>query len=162
MVMRPEPIFAAVESVASHDSHRVLMSAAGHRLVHATVERLASLDHLVLVCGRYEGVDQRVADHLVDEEISIGDFVLAGGELAALVVIETVSRLLPGVLGNPESLAVESHTGGDLEFPQYTRPAEFRGHRVPEILLSGDHGAIAAWRAQRSRSLTESRRDHSS
>jgi tRNA (guanine37-N1)-methyltransferase len=158
MVMRPEPIFAAVESVASGDSHRVLMSAAGRRLEHATVVRLAGLDHLVLVCGRYEGVDQRVADHLVDEEISIGDFVLAGGELAALVVIETVSRLLPGVLGNPESLAVESHSSGDLEFPQYTRPAEFRGHRVPDVLLSGDHGAIATWRNEMSRSLTESRR----
>ncbi|MFN2594564.1 MAG: tRNA (guanosine(37)-N1)-methyltransferase TrmD [Actinomycetota bacterium] len=157
MVMRPEPIFAAVESVASEGSHRVLMSAAGARLVQSMVERLALVDHLILVCGRYEGVDQRVADHLVDEEISIGDFVLAGGELAALVVIEAVSRLIPGVLGNPESLAVESHNSGELEFPQYTRPAQFRGFEVPEILLSGNHAAISDWRAGEAKARTEAR-----
>lgn len=158
MVMRPEPLFAAVESMGVPRGHCVLMSAAGERLIQSTVQRLATHDHLILLCGRYEGVDQRVADHLADEELSIGDFVLAGGELAALVVIEAVSRLIPGVLGNPESLVVESHSSGELEFPQYTRPAEFRGHRVPDVLLSGDHGAIASWRAERSRERTEARR----
>lgn len=156
MVMRPEPIFDAVESVTTADSHCALMSASGRRLVQATVERLSREDHLVLICGRYEGVDNRVAEHLADEEISIGDFVLAGGELPALVIIEAVSRLIPGVLGNPESLVVESHNEGEMEFPQYTRPADFRGHRVPEVLLSGNHAAISAWRAEQARAKTHS------
>ncbi|MDQ3878676.1 MAG: tRNA (guanosine(37)-N1)-methyltransferase TrmD [Actinomycetota bacterium] len=157
MVMRPEPIFAAVESVATTSSRLILMSARGERLVQGKVERLSRLEHIVLVCGRYEGVDQRVSDELVHDEISIGDFVLAGGELAALVVIEAVSRLVPGVLGNPDSLLIESHSSGSLEFPQYTRPADFRGHRVPDVLLSGDHAAIAAWRQRESEQLTRSR-----
>lgn len=120
--------------------------------------RLASYEQLVLICGRYEGVDERVAEHLADEELSIGDYVLAGGELAALVVVEAVSRLVPEVVGNVESLSSESHTGGLLEYPQYTRPAEYRGHRVPEVLLSGDHGAVENWRRDRSQSLTGERR----
>jgi tRNA (guanine37-N1)-methyltransferase len=158
MVMRPEPIFAAVEVVATDASHVVLMSPRGARLDHAMVGRLAESRHLVIICGRYEGVDERVSEHLVDEEISIGDFVLSGGELPALVVVEAVSRLVPGVLGNEESLRSESHSAGLLEYPQYTRPPEFRGHRVPDVLLSGDHGEIERWRAERSLEITRHRR----
>lgn len=161
MVMRPEPIFAAVETLAaenSEKSHVVLMSPRGRRLDQSIVAGLAAREHLVLICGRYEGVDERVSEHLVNDEVSIGDFVLAGGEMAALVVIEALSRLLPGVLGNEESLASESHTTGLLEYPQYTRPADFRGLKVPDVLLSGDHGAIEAWRRERSREVTRMRR----
>jgi tRNA (guanine37-N1)-methyltransferase len=158
MVMRPEPIFAAVEVVATDASHVVLMSPRGARLDHAMVGRLAERRHLVIICGRYEGVDERVSEHLVDEEISIGDFVLSGGELPALVVVEAVSRLVPGVLGNEESLRSESHSARLLEYPQYTRPPEFRGHRVPDVLLSGDHGAIERWRAERALEITRHRR----
>jgi tRNA (guanine37-N1)-methyltransferase len=158
MVMRPEPIFAAVEAVAADASHVVLMTPRGAALHQTMVARLAEREHLVLVCGRYDGVDERVSEYLVDEEISIGDFVLAGGELPALVVIEAVTRLVPGVLGNEESLESESHAAGLLEYPQYTRPAEFRGHRVPEILLSGHHGAIDKWRRERSLEITRKRR----
>ena len=158
MVMRPEPIFDAVEAVRSDDAHVVLLSPRGTRVDHGVVQRLTAVDHLVLICGRYEGVDERVAEHLADEELSIGDFVLAGGELAALVVIEAVSRLIPGVLGNEGSLAAESHTHGLLEYPQYTRPADFRGWTVPEVLLSGDHGAVDRWRRERSEQITRERR----
>jgi tRNA (guanine37-N1)-methyltransferase len=158
MVMRPEPIFAAVEAVKEESSHVVLFSPRGARLDQAMVSRLAGLEHLIVVCGRYEGVDQRVADHLVDEEVSIGDYVLAGGEVAALVVIEAVSRLVPGVVGNPESLRSESHGSGLLEHPQYTRPAEFRGWKVPDVLVSGDHGAVERWRKQQAEELTRERR----
>ena len=158
MVLRPEPVFAAVEAVATSSSHVVLLSPRGRVFDQDKATALAGVEHLILICGRYEGVDERVAEHLADEELSIGDYVLAGGELAALVVIEVVSRLVPGVLGNAESLAHESHARGLLEYPQYTRPPEFRGHRVPEVLLSGDHGAIAAWRAQESVRLTRERR----
>ena len=158
MVMRPEPLFAAIEAVTTDDSHVILMSPRGSLFDHAGAERLASYDHLVLVCGRYEGVDQRVIDELIDEEISIGDYVLAGGELAAMVVIESLSRFIPGVLGNPESLATESHASGTLEHPQYTRPAEFRGLKVPEILLSGHHEEVERWRDEESHRLTRERR----
>ncbi len=158
MVMRPEPLFAAVEEVASDDSYVVLLSARGMRLDHNIASGLAALAHLVLICGRYEGVDERVAEHLVDAEISVGDFVLAGGETAALVVIEAVTRLVPGVVGNAASLETESHVAGLLEHPQYTRPAEFRGHKVPEVLLSGDHAAIERWRRERAESVTRERR----
>jgi len=157
MVMRPEPIFEAVDELRRDDSHVVLMSPRGSRLDHAGVARLASYEHLILICGRFEGVDDRVAQHCADEEISIGDYVLAGGELAALVVIETVSRMIPGVLGNEASLAEESHTAGELEYPQYTRPAEFRGHTVPEVLLSGDHGRIEQWRRSEAERATRAR-----
>ena len=158
MVMRPEPLFAAVEEVRRPDSHVVLLSPRGRRLDHAGVAALAQHAHIVLVCGRFEGVDERVAEHLADEEISIGDYVLAGGELPALVVIEAVSRLVPGVLGNAGSLESESHAAGLLEYPQYTRPAEFRGWRVPDVLLSGDHGAVERWRHEQSERLTRERR----
>ena len=158
MVMRPEPLFAAVEEVRGPESHVVLLSPRGRRLDHAGVVLLAQHAHLVLICGRFEGVDERVAEHLADEEVSIGDYVLAGGELPALVVIEAVSRLVPGVLGNAESLESESHAAGLLEYPQYTRPAEFRGWSVPDVLLSGDHGAVERWRRAQSERLTRDRR----
>jgi tRNA (guanine37-N1)-methyltransferase len=158
MVMRPEPIFEAVESVATEGSHVVLLSPRGRLLDQRHVAELAGLEHLILICGRYEGVDERVAEHLANEELSIGDYVLAGGELAAMVVIEATSRLVPGVLGNEQSLRHESHTGGMLEYPQYTRPPEYRGHKVPEVLLSGDHGAIDRWRSAQSQRLTRARR----
>jgi tRNA (guanine37-N1)-methyltransferase len=158
MVMRPEPIFEMVDEVRSGDERIVLMSPRGRRLDHDMVERLAGIGHLVLICGRFEGVDERVAEHLADEEISIGDYVLAGGELAALVVIETVSRMVPGVLGNVASLEDESHSAKELEYPQYTRPAEYRGHKVPEVLLSGDHGRIARWRRSEAERATRERR----
>ena len=158
MVMRPEPIFDAVEPLKTDGGRVVLLSPRGERLTQKVVERLAEEEHLVFICGRFEGVDERVSEHLVDEEISIGDFVLAGGEVAALVVIEAVSRLVPGVLGNPDSLTSESHTSGGLEYPQYTRPAEFRGWAVPDVLLSGDHAAVERWRKERSDEITRERR----
>jgi tRNA (guanine37-N1)-methyltransferase len=158
MVMRPEPIFDAVDSLRTESAHVVLLSARGTRLDQSHVARLASHDHIIFICGRYEGIDERVAEYLADEELSIGDYVLAGGEVAALVVIEAVSRLVPGVLGNVESLASESHSPQGLEYPQYTRPAEFRGWRVPDVLLSGDHGAIARWRAEQAEAITRRQR----
>lgn len=158
MVMRPEPIFAAVETLEAGQARTILLSPRGTRLDHSGVERLAGLPHIVLICGRYEGVDERVATELADEELSIGDFVLSGGEIPALVVIEAVSRLLPGVLGNEESLAAESHAAGELEYPQYTRPAEWRGMKVPDVLLSGNHEEVARWRAEQARLVTGRRR----
>lgn len=158
MVMRPEPFFEALDSLHAPDPHVVLLSARGTRLVQSDVERLSRREHLVLLCGRYEGVDDRVGEHLAHEEISIGDYVLAGGELPALVLIEAVSRVVPGVVGNVESLASESHREGLLEYPQYTRPVEYLGHRVPDILLSGNHEAIARWRREKAEEVTRERR----
>ena len=158
MVMRPEPLFEAVERLRTDQSYVVLLSPRGTVFRHEVAERLSDLEHLILVCGRYEGVDERVAEHLCDEEISIGDFVLAGGELAALVVIEAVTRLVPGVVGNSSSLDSESHAAGLLEYPQYTRPAEFRGWAVPDVLLSGNHAEVDRWRRERSAELTRERR----
>lgn len=156
MVMKPEPLAAAIEE--RPDAHVVVLGPAGTPLTQAHLDRWAELDHLLVVCGRYEGIDQRVVDHFADEEVSLGDFVLAGGEVAALAVIEGVARLLPGVLGNPESAVTESFRDGLLEEPQYTRPAEFRGWRVPDVLLSGDHAAIAAWRQDQRETRTRERR----
>ena len=158
MVMRPEPFFEAVDSLREPASHVVLLSPRGNPFNQKRAQELATLEHLVLLCGRYEGVDERVAQHAVDEELSIGDYVLAGGEVAALVVIEAVSRLVPGVVGNAQSLQSESHAQGRLEYPQYTRPSLYRGHGVPEILLSGNHGAVETWRAEQSEGLTRERR----
>ena len=158
MVMRPEPIAAAVDELRRPDTRAVLLSPRGVVLDQRKVAEYARVAHLVLVCGRYEGVDERVTEDVVDEELSIGDFVLAGGELAALVVIEAVSRLVEGVLGNAESLQWESHASRLLEYPQYTRPPEWRGLRVPDVLLSGDHGAIERWRAERAEEITRTRR----
>lgn len=156
LVMRVEPLAAALEPVKS--SHKVLLSAAGHRLTQETLDRLAGKDHVTLVCGRYEGVDERAAQHLMDEEVSLGDYVLLGGEVGALAIIEGVVRLLPGVVGNPESVVNESFRDGLLEEPQYTRPAVYEGWEVPEVLLSGDHGRVAEWRqAERERRTRERR-----
>jgi len=148
MVLAPGPIFGAVEQ-ADPPRPLLLLGPGGRRLDQQLVEELAdggSHGAFSLLCGRYEGVDQRVVDHLVDGELSIGDYVLAGGEAAAIVVVEAVSRLLPGVLGNKASVADESFAGGLLEYPQYTRPADFRGWPVPEVLRQGDHGRVARWR----------------
>lgn len=163
MLLKPEPLVAAIESLAGprgpDRKARVLMlSAQGRVLDQARLEDLAREEHLVLVCGRYEGVDQRVVDLAVDEEVSLGDYVLSGGEVPAMAIIEGLVRLLPGALGNPESSVSESFREGVLEGPQYTRPVEFRGLRVPEVLRSGNHRAIARWRAERSREITRCRR----
>ncbi|MCJ7670741.1 MAG: tRNA (guanosine(37)-N1)-methyltransferase TrmD [Acidimicrobiia bacterium] len=159
MVMTPEPLFAAVEA-SEPPRPLYLLAAAGRRFDHALAAGLAGGGGFSLICGRYEGVDQRVADHLCDGELSIGDFVLNGGEAAALVVIEAVARLVPGVLGNETSATEESFVGGLLEHPQYTRPADFRGWSVPEVLRSGDHARIARWRrAQALRRTAERRPD---
>ena len=163
MVLRPEPLVAAIESLAGpkgvdREAWVLLLSPQGRRFDQERATELARASHLVLVCGRYEGVDQRAIELAVDEEVSIGDYVLAGGELPALVVIEAVTRLVPGVMGNPASAESESFQGGLLEGPQYTRPARFRDLEVPEVLRSGDHQAIARWRAERARETTRERR----
>src|SRR4051812_24965506 len=145
MVLKPEPIFAAVEA-AEPPRPLLLLGPGGRRLDQAWAAELAASDGFSLLCGRYEGVDERVRTHLVDAELSVGDYVLAGGEVAAMVVLEAVGRLVPGVMGNDASAGDESFTGGLLEYPQYTKPAEFRGLAVPDILRSGDHGRIARWR----------------
>jgi tRNA (guanine37-N1)-methyltransferase len=159
MVLTPEPLFRSVESVPDLPRPLYLLAPGGRRFDQGVAAELATTGGggFSLLCGRYEGVDQRVADHLVDGELSVGDYVLAGGELAALVVVEAVARLLPDVLGNEDSARDESFTDGLLEYPQYTRPAEFRGWAVPEVLRSGDHGAVATWR--RSQALLRTARE---
>lgn len=156
MVMKAPPLLAAIASAGP--GHRILLSPAGAPLTQARVRELATKDHLVLVCGRYEGVDQRVVDLGIDEELSLGDFVLSGGELAALAIIDAVSRYVPGVLGAAESAHDESFSAGLVEYPHYTRPASFDGHGVPAVLASGNHAAIAAWRRQQSLIRTAGRR----
>lgn len=161
MLMKPEPLVKAVEEVTALDSPAgrvILLTPQGRLLNHDVAVELAREPRLILVCGHYEGVDERVREHLVDDEISIGDYVLSGGELPALVVIEAVARRLPGVLGSETSLAEDSHAQGLLEYPQYTRPAEFRGWTVPEVLLSGHHAQIAEWRRRQSVLRTARRR----
>ncbi len=159
MVMRPEPLVAAVESVRREGSRLILLSPTGERFNQARAHALAAASHLVLVCGRYEGVDERVRMVTGAEELSIGDFVLTGGELAAMVVLDAVIRLLPGVLSSSEAWRDESHSfEGLLEYPQYTRPAEFRGLRVPHTLLSGHHAQVAAWRRREALKRTRDRR----
>jgi tRNA (guanine37-N1)-methyltransferase len=157
MVLGPEPVFAAVEAV---DPPRplLLLGPGGRRFDQAWATQLAAGPGFALLCGRYEGVDQRVADHLVDGELSIGDFVLAGGEVAALAVIEAVARLVPGVMGNEESARDESFGAGLLEYPHYTRPQVFRGWEVPDVLRSGDHARVARWRRAQALARTQSRR----
>jgi tRNA (guanine37-N1)-methyltransferase len=145
MVLMPEPVFGAVEA-ADPPRPLLLLDPGGRRFDQGVARELAGLDGFSLLCGRYEGVDHRIRTHLVDGELSVGDFVLAGGEAAAMVVVEAVGRLAPGVLGNAASIDDESFADGLLEYPQYTRPAEFRGWSVPEVLRSGDHGRIARWR----------------
>ncbi len=158
MLMKPEPIFEAVEKLQRPDSCVVLMTPQGTPFTQACAQEFAQKPHLIIICGHYEGVDERVREALVHEEISIGDYVLTNGALAAAVVVDAVVRLLPGVLGHEDSAADDSFASGLIEGPQYTRPPEFRGMGVPEVLLSGDHGAVAKWRAEQSWSRTKQRR----
>jgi tRNA (guanine37-N1)-methyltransferase len=149
MVMKPEPIFAAVESLGGERGRVILMSPAGRRLDQEFVRELSAEPRIVVICGRYEGVDERVVDGLPAEEVSVGDYVLSGGEIPALVVLEAVTRLVPGVVGNEGSVDNDSFSSpGLLDHPHYTRPREFRGMAVPDVLLSGDHAAIDAWRRE--------------
>ncbi|HOP60555.1 MAG TPA: tRNA (guanosine(37)-N1)-methyltransferase TrmD [Candidatus Saccharicenans sp.] len=160
MVFKPEPVFKAVESLKQADKSSLacLLTPQGKLFNSALAEKLAGYDQVILICGRYEGVDERVSDYLVDEEISIGDYVLSGGELAAAVVIEAVSRFVPGVVGREESVRHDSFTTGLLDFPQYTRPRDFRGYKVPSVLFSGDHQKIARWRLKKSLEKTLAKR----
>ena len=160
MVLKPEPLFQAVESLlgAPPRCPVVLLTPQGRVFRQADAERLAGEERFALICGHYEGFDERISEYLATEELSIGDFVLTGGELAAMVVIDAVARLLPGVLGSDESAVADSHASGLLQHPQYTRPAEFRGWTVPEVLLSGDHQAVARWRRRQSLQRTLQRR----
>jgi tRNA (guanine37-N1)-methyltransferase len=175
MVMKPEPIFAAVESLRSggrrtsnvehptpHIEHPaskvILMSPAGHRFDQRMATELSREPHLIIICGHYEGIDHRVIEHLVDTEISIGDYVLTNGAIAAVVLVDAVVRLLPGVLGHEQSAADDSFSAGLLEAPQYTRPAEFRSWKVPDVLLSGNHAEIAAWRKEKALRRTRENR----
>jgi tRNA (guanine37-N1)-methyltransferase len=171
MVMSAEPFFRAVESLtpnrepnapsekgAPSPPRVILLGPQGRTFTQAVAKELAQLEWIVLLCGRYEGVDERVADHLADEELSVGDYVLAGGEAAALVVTDAVVRLIPGVMGEPASLEAESFEDGMLDHPHYTRPASFRGHDVPQVLLSGDHAAVERWRREEAARRTAERR----
>jgi tRNA (guanine37-N1)-methyltransferase len=160
MVMKCEPVFAAVEAIRTPESRVILMSPAGRRFEQKVAADYATLPHLIFICGHYEGIDQRVVDHLVDDELSIGDYVLTNGAIAALVVTDAIVRLIPGVLGDEASAAEDSFSQGLglLEFPQYTRPVEFRGWRVPDILLSGHHAQIAKWRRQKALEKTQANR----
>ena len=156
MVMMVEPLAKTLEPLAH--THRVYLTPAGRPLDQATLDRFSNMEEVTLVCGRYEGVDERVVEHFIDEEVSLGDYVLLGGEVAALAVIEGVTRLLPGAVGNPASTEHESFRHRQLEEPQYTRPAEFRGWAVPDVLLSGDHARIEAWREEQREQRTKDRR----
>ncbi len=161
MVMKPEPFFAALAGIRERRGTPdavLLLTPAGERFSQAGARRLASLGHLVLLCGRYEGIDERVRDALATEEISIGDYVLSGGEVPALVVIDAVARLVPGVVGDDQSVEADSFTRGLLDYPHYTRPAEFDGRKVPEVLLSGHHGEIRRWRRETALQRTVARR----
>jgi len=158
MVLKPEPIFEAVESLAGDHTHIVLATPAGRLFNQAAAGELARQTHLLILCGSYEGVDERVREALVDEELSIGDYVLTNGGLPAMVIIDAVTRLLPGALGKDESALDESFSHGLLEYPHYTRPAEYRGLKVPDILLSGHHAEIEKWRAEQARQRTRDRR----
>src|SRR6267378_3464107 len=163
MVMKPEPIFAAVEelqqsAIKNQKSKIILMSPAGRRFDQQLATELSKESHLIVICGHYEGVDHRVIEHLVDLEISIGDYVLTNGAIAAVVLVDAVVRLLPGVLGHEQSAHDDSFSAGLLEAPQYTRPAEFRGWKIPEVLLSGNHAEIAKWRKEQALKRTKQNR----
>ena len=165
MVMKPEPIFTAVEdlkkpssSIGDDESRVILMSPAGRRLNQAIANQLSGESHLIIVCGHYEGIDHRVVEHLIDDEISIGDYVLTNGAIAAVILVDAVVRLLPGVLGDEQSALDDSFSEDLLEAPHYTRPAEFRGWKIPEVLLSGNHAAIAKWRAEQAKKRTRENR----
>jgi len=161
MVMKPEPFFAAVDHIRRERGMPdaiVLTSPDGDRFAHRDAVRLSGLGHVVLLCGRYEGVDERVREHLATEAMSIGDYVLSGGELAALVMLDAIARLVPGVVGDDESVKLDSFAGGLLDYPQYTRPAVFQGLEVPAVLLSGHHAEIARWRRREALARTRARR----
>ena len=161
MVMKPEPIFAAVEELRAQVDEKskiILMSPAGRRFDQPMAERFSRERHLIVICGHYEGVDHRVIEHLVDLEISIGDYVLTNGAIAAVVLVDAIVRLLPGALGHEQSAADDSFSGGLLEAPQYTRPAEFRDWKVPDVLVSGNHAEIAAWRKKKALRRTRENR----
>jgi tRNA (guanine37-N1)-methyltransferase len=172
MVMKPEPVFEAVETVLGLDPHQIqsrngaasppvpiiMLTPQGRVFTQTVAVELSHYKKIALLCGRYEGLDERIREHLVTDEISIGDYVLTGGELPALILIDAVSRLIPGMLGDPKGAADDSHATGLLEYPHYTRPPEFRGWKVPEILLSGDHGKIEKWRREQSLLRTSARR----
>jgi len=158
MVLKPEPIFEALEKLATGETRVLLMSPAGRKFDQALARELAQEKHLLLVSGSYEGVDERVMETLVDDEVSIGDFVLTNGALPAMLIVDAVTRLLPGALGDDESATDESFSHGLLEYPHYTRPAEFRGMKVPEILLSGHHAEIEKWRKEQAKLRTKDRR----
>jgi tRNA (guanine37-N1)-methyltransferase len=158
MLLKPEPIFEAVESLAREVTRVILLSPAGRPFNQAIARELAGYEHLLMVSGHYEGFDERVREQLADDELSIGDYVLTNGALPVMVIIDAVTRLLPGVLGDEDSAQQDSFSQGLLEYPQYTRPADFRGMTVPEVLLSGNHAEIARWRAEQARLRTEMRR----
>ena len=163
MVMKPEPFWEAVEALAPPGAERpqgpiLLMSARGRRFTHDDAVRLSLQEEITFLCGHYKDVDHRVAEHLATEELSLGDFIVSGGEVGALAMLDAVVRLLPGAISDHESASTDSHYDGTLSAPSYTRPAEYRGHRVPEILLSGDHARIAAWRREQAERLTRERR----
>ena len=158
MLLKPEPLFEAVETLADASTRVILLTPGGRKLTQEIVRELAGCERLLLVCGSYEGFDERVREELADDEISIGDYVLTNGALPAMVVIDAVTRLIPGALGDNESASEESFSGGLLEYPQYTRPAEFRGMKVPEVLLSGHHEEIAKWRREQAFQKTASAR----
>ncbi len=158
MVMKPEPIFAAVESLRTAESRVLLMTPQGRRLTQQIARESSHQQHLIVICGHYEGIDHRVVERLVDVEISIGDYVLTNGAIAAVVFVDAVVRLLPGVLGDENSAEDDSFASGLLEAPQYTRPAEFRGWKIPDVLLSGNHAQIAAWRKEQALKRTRANR----
>ena len=160
MVLKPEPVFEAVESISGQGTGHpiILLTPQGRVFNQSMAQELSRHEMITLICGRYEGVDERIRAHLVTDEISIGDYVLTGGELPALILMDAIARLLPGVLGDPDGAADDSHATGLLEYPHYTRPPEYRGEGVPEILLSGDHAKIAKWRREQSLARTLARR----
>jgi len=158
MLLKPEPIFEAVESLAREGTRVILLSPSGRPFSQAIASELSGQEHLLMVSGHYEGFDERAREQLADDELSIGDYVLTNGALPVMVIIDAVTRLLPGVLGDEDSARDDSFSQGLLEYPQYTRPAEFRGMKVPEILLSGNHAEIARWRAEQARLRTQERR----
>lgn len=158
MLLKPEPVFEAVEHLSGERTHVIILAPTGRRFEQSIARELAAKEHLLLVCGSYEGFDERVRECLADDELSIGDFVLTNGALPAMVVIDAVTRLLPGVLGDDGSALDESFSQGLLEYPHYTRPSEFRGMRVPDVLLSGNHAEIAKWRREQSRQRTAQQR----
>lgn len=158
MLLKPEPIFEAVESLQRENTRVILMSPSGRKFDHAIARELAQQEHLLIVTGHYEGFDERIRAGLADDELSIGDYVLTNGALPAMVVIDTVARLLPGVLGDDASATEESFSHGLLEYPQWTRPAEFRGMKVPDVLVSGNHAEIAKWRAEQAKQRTLTQR----